>query len=110
MTVFHRKTAWCNSTKVVEFQHFILGKRGIFSFIQYISRWFVHAIMEIIIGSVLFKAFMKGTQNASCKDKLKINKPAIPSVLENSSLKNQLHNLPGTPLERLSLKTTVILD
>ena len=65
--------------------------------------------MEIIIGSVLFKAFMKGTQNASCKGKLKINKPAIPSVLENSSLKKQIHNLPGTPPERLSLETTVIL-
>ena len=65
--------------------------------------------MEIIIGSVLFKAFMKGTQNVSCKGRLKINKPAILNVLENSSLKKQLHNLPGTPIERLSLQTTVIL-
>ena len=67
--------------------------------------------MEIIIGSVLFKAFMKGssTQNSSCNAKLTINKPKISSVLGDFSSEKARHNCPGTPIERLSLKTTVIL-
>lgn len=70
----------------------------------------VDPVMEIIISSVLFKAFMKGAQNTSCNGKLRIKKPEISSVLGNFSPEIQpRHNSPGTPVERLSLKTTVIL-
>ena len=67
--------------------------------------------MEIIIGNVLLKAFLRGTQSATCSVKFKVNKPASPCVVENDnnwSPKEQRHNLPGTPVERLSLQTTVI--
>ena len=66
--------------------------------------------MEIIIGNVLLRAFLKGTQNASCEVKSKVNKPETPCVVgnDNWSLREQRHNLPGTPAERLSLQTTVI--
>jgi len=66
--------------------------------------------MEIIIGNVLLRAFLKGTQNASCEVKSKVNKPETPCVVgnDNWSFSEQRHNLPGTPAERLSLQTTVI--
>lgn len=67
--------------------------------------------MEIIIGNVLLRAFLRGTQNASCEVKLKVNKPecvAGNSNNNNRSSREQQHNLPGTPAERLSLQTTVI--
>ena len=57
--------------------------------------------MEIIIGNVLFRAFVKGTQNPSCNAKEK--------KTEISVLHSACHNLPGTPVERLSLNTTVRL-
>lgn len=62
--------------------------------------------MEIIIGSVLFKAFVKGTQNPSYN--AKVQKTEI-SILRNTSSSEKRHNSPGTPVERLSLNTTVIL-
>ena len=64
--------------------------------------------MEIIIGNVLFKAFVKGTQNPSCIAKEK--KTSI-SFLPTSALPSEKsHNLPGTPVERLSLSTTVMVQ
>lgn len=64
--------------------------------------------MEIIIGNVLFKAFVKGTQNPSCSAKEK--KTPI-SFLPTSALPSEKsHNLPGTPVERLSLNTTVMVQ
>lgn len=62
--------------------------------------------MEIIIGNVLFRAFVKRTQNPSCNAKEK--KTQI-SVLRNALPSEKCHNLPGTPVERLSLNTTVML-
>ena len=64
--------------------------------------------MEIIIGNVLFRAFVKGTQNPSCNAKEK--KTPI-SFLHTSALPSEkCHNLPGTPVERLSLNTTVMIQ
>lgn len=62
--------------------------------------------MEIIIGNVLFRAFVKGTQNPSYNGKVK--KTEI-SVLHSALSAEKCHNLPGTPVERLSLNTTVML-
>ena len=62
--------------------------------------------MEIIIGSVLFKAFVKGKQNKSYNTK---EKKTDVSVLCNGLCLENRHNSPGTPVERLSLHTTVIL-
>lgn len=65
--------------------------------------------MEIIIGNVLLRAFLRGTQNVSCEVKLKVNKPeCVAGNNNNRSSREQRHNLPGTPDERLSLQTTVI--
>lgn len=63
--------------------------------------------MEIIIGNVLFRAFVKGTQNPSCNAKEK--KTQI-SLLYNALPSEKCHNLPGTPVERLSLNTTVMVQ
>ena len=65
--------------------------------------------MEIIIGSVLFKAFIKGAEKSSCNAKLSIRKTEIAPAPGDFSSEKPCHNLPGTPVERLSLKTTVIL-
>ena len=61
--------------------------------------------MEIIIGNVLFRAFVKRTQNSSCNAK---EKKTHISVLCNALPSEKCHNLPGTPVERLSLNTTVM--
>ena len=67
-------------------------------------------VMEIIIGSVLFKAFMKGSQKSSCNNsKLGIRRTEIKSVCGKLSSEKPCHNSPGTPIERLSLNTTVML-
>lgn len=66
----------------------------------------------MIIGNVLFKAFIKRSQNASCSGRWNIKSPEIlPEVTNCTSeeLDKVQHNLPGTPAERLSLHTTVIL-
>jgi len=62
--------------------------------------------MEIIIGNVLFRAFVKGIQNPSCNAK---EKKTDISVLHSALSSEKCHNLPGTPVERLSLNTTVML-
>lgn len=67
-------------------------------------------VMEIIIGSVLFKAFMKGSQKSSFNNsKLRIRRTEIKSVRGRFSSEKLCHNSPGTPIERLSLNTTVML-
>ena len=67
-------------------------------------------VMEIIIGSVLFKAFMKGSQKSSFNNsKLRIRRTEIKSVRGKFSSEKPCHNSPGTPIERLSLNTTVML-
>ena len=67
-------------------------------------------VMEIIIGSVLFKAFMKGSQKSSFNNsKLRIRGTEIKSVWGKFSSEKLCHNSPGTPIERLSLNTTVML-
>lgn len=71
-------------------------------------------VMEIIIGSVLFKAFMKGSQKSKIQkltnnSKLRIRRTEIKSVLGKFSSEKPCHNSPGTPIERLSLNTTVML-
>lgn len=67
-------------------------------------------VMEIIIGSVLFKAFMKGSQKSSCNNsKLGIRRTEIKSVCGKFSSEKPCHNSPGTPIERLPLNTTVML-
>ena len=63
--------------------------------------------MEIIIGNVLFRAFVKGTQNPSCNAK---EKKTQTSLLHNALPSEKCHNLPGTPVERLSLNTTVMIQ
>ena len=67
-------------------------------------------VMEIIIGGVLFKAFMKGSQKSSFNNsKLRIRRAEIKSVRGKISSEKPCHNSPGTPIERLSLNTTVML-
>lgn len=63
--------------------------------------------MEVIIANVLFKAFVKGKQNKCCNTKKK--KTGISVTASFFCLENR-HNDPGTPVERLSLNTTVIFD
>ena len=63
--------------------------------------------MEIIIGNVLFRAFVKRTQNQNPSCNAKEKKTQI-SVLCNALPSEKCHNLPGTPVERLSLNTTVM--
>ena len=66
--------------------------------------------MEMIIGNVLFKAYIKRSQNASYSDRWNIKKPEILPEVKNCASKELVqHNVPGTPAERLSLHTTVIL-
>nr|XP_058951305.1 cytoskeleton-associated protein 5-like isoform X2 [Pocillopora verrucosa] len=60
--------------------------------------------MEVIIANVLFKAFVKGKQNKCCNTKKK--KTGISVTASFLCLENR-HNDPGTPVERLSLHTTL---
>lgn len=65
--------------------------------------------MEIVIGNVLFKALVKGTQGKSYSTSTNVRQKTEISVSHNALSSEKRHNLPGTPVERLSLNTTVML-